>query len=167
MNKVLFVTRNVTDYAATDLEGVGTLRWEGGKLYRWIQNAESANAWTVGGAVGHVLTNATTFLTTGIVPATANLSVAAGLAVSAVPATYYGWVLVLGAYTTCLAVNTTDVAIVIGDNLKMVNAVTYFARDTAYTAAATYRKHFRALSGVTTHTTPTTNNAVVAYVDCV
>lgn len=35
-SKKSFLTR-LTDTSSTDLEGVGTLRWEGNKCYKWVQ----------------------------------------------------------------------------------------------------------------------------------
>ena len=40
--KQLFTT-SLTDTGVTDLEGLGTLRWEGNKLYKWVQYTTGKN----------------------------------------------------------------------------------------------------------------------------
>lgn len=47
--KVLFQTK-LTDLATSDLEGLGTLRREGNKVYCWVKNASAYTALVAGGS---------------------------------------------------------------------------------------------------------------------
>ncbi len=51
--KKIFQTK-LTDTSTTDKEGVGTLRWEGNKCYKWIlYNNGAGSVASVAGGVGY------------------------------------------------------------------------------------------------------------------
>lgn len=156
-SKVVFVSA-VTDVHTTDKEGVGTLRWvrdsNGWKCYRYVRNSSASTL-----VVGNVLFHGTTGfgITTGSNPSTyeeevfsagqagknAVVSQMAGVAVSAITATGYGWIQVSGYSANVLDEGT--VAIVIGDTLKGVSGQLYAVHDSAAGAAAIARSHIVAL----------------------
>lgn len=68
----------------------------------------------------------------------------AGVWLGAAPASGYGWIQIKGFNAAINALG--NVAIVIGDSLKGVNAQAYVVHDTAQGTAATYYNNIRALS---------------------
>lgn len=150
--KTLFQT-DLTDISSTDVEGVGTLRWVGDNLYRWVQNAEAATALTVGQVCCHDISDGADMLESVEIPATADLGALAGVVMAtSLTAQYYGWIQVLG-YTASVSVtNTTNVAVAAGDYLKGVNAAAYATRDAA--TQPLYVRNIQVLEAYATHTTP-------------
>lgn len=89
----------VTDYHTTDKEGVGTLRFEGDKVYKYVQfvkgsgaDAAAKNACLYSDATCHVVC---CDASAGVAPA--------GILMSAIPTTNYGWIQVDG---PCTEVNS-------------------------------------------------------------
>lgn len=101
--KICFVT-SLTEYAESDLEGVGTTREDQyGRKFRWVKNA-SDNAARLGGVACFDASNLTTskFLqecTTEDIAA-GDVPYFAGLWMSAVPGGCYGWIITNGVYDT-------------------------------------------------------------------
>jgi len=155
VNKVLFVTQNITDSAAYrtdmqnlgDLEGVGTLRWVGDKCYRWVQNRHSA-AVAAGHVVTHLAANAANMFKWVTIPAAVDYATIAGvvastsIAVGTSGASYvdggYGWVQVVGYSSTCSVANGTA-TIAVGATL--MPAVGLYVSAEASTALNTAPKH--------------------------
>lgn len=86
----------VTQTTSTPVEGdLGQLRWEGSACYRYVQNRHNAAL-----SVGDVVVGRTGDTTTGEVYRNGSTDTTAsqirGVAVSAIPADHYGWVLCLG-----------------------------------------------------------------------
>lgn len=129
MEKTIFVTNAITATAATDLEGVGVLRWVGNNLYRWIQN-KSTRELTVGEvAYCQAGANVNTYIYDGYTAVTAaagNKQLMAGIVCAAsLTADYFGWVLVLGTHDTVVANAVTTTTIAVGDVLEGSNVDTY------------------------------------------
>lgn len=154
--KQLFVTP-ITEVAATDVEGVGTIRVEQDKIYRWVKNAETATTFSAGQVVAHVITAGTTAIQEVKQMATANLSFLAGVVMGTLVGSSYGWIQIWGTGSVSVSGATTGgTDIAAGDVLKGVNAAAHMVRDQA-AGAATPPVGFRnvkILVSVTTTTTP-------------
>lgn len=119
--KTLFLTA-VTDYASAasgsggntglkgDVEGVGTIRQEGDKFYRWVLNSHTANL-VAGQPVCYQETNAEAYHEKVILPTSATLNAFAGIAMSAIPASGYGWIQIEGYYASnIVSIGKTSIA---------------------------------------------------------
>ena len=82
-----------------DTEGVGRERGFNGNVYRWVQNKESA-ALVLGMPVCHDPAQGANFYNYVYIPASGTLNYLAGLAMSAIPAGGYGWIMVQGYYAS-------------------------------------------------------------------
>lgn len=171
MIKVLFETK-LTDIKSTDVEGVGVLRQEvDGNTYRWVKNAESA-ALTAKQPVCYDVSDVGSFalFQTVMTPVSADLMLAAGMAVTAIGASgalCYGWILAKGYAKDSLVLTpaTGDDDIEVGSEVVAVNGETYLAYQADAGAAPIYSNHFIALEAVAS----ATGAAVVAkdvYVKC-
>lgn len=168
--KTLFQTA-LTDIKDSDVEGVGVLRYdEDGNIYRWEKN-RNATAWTAKQPVcydaGNVGTSA--LFKSANQPVTADLMLAAGIAMAAVEASgsdCYGWVQVQG-YCADARVRTpkTD-TLEIGGEVVAVNAKTYLERQGDAGAVPIYSSHFLALEEVVSDGTGTAVVAKDVYVKC-
>ncbi len=149
--KIGFV-QGLTDISATDKDGVGNLRYEGDKVYRYVQNAESATALTVGQAGFHTASGGDQ--TTVKVCATANLGLLAGVVMAtSFTAQYYGYVQVQGVGSVSVSGATTGgTAVAAGDYLKGVNGSGHMVRDAA--TQPIYSRNVQVLTAVGTTTTP-------------
>jgi hypothetical protein len=111
--KVLYRTK-VTDVktsAEGDAEGVGTIRWEGEKCYRWVMNYETGSL-TAGMPVCYEIGLATAFYEAVHTPTTANLNTFAGICMGAIATKGFGWIQIEGYHgsISVLATNTTQAA---------------------------------------------------------
>jgi hypothetical protein len=152
-------TSLVTESFTYDKEGVGVLRVENNKIYRFVKNAETDVTFSAGNMVSHVLTNGTTSLNSVKKAATANLGYLAGACVSTLEANtgtnpkIYGWILVQGIGSVSVSGATTGgTDIAAGDYLKGVNAQSYVVRDAA--TSPIYGRNVQILTAVGTTTTP-------------
>lgn len=147
--KTIFATPNTTSVRSTDEEGVGRLRWEDGKCYKWVENA--ITNFTPGPAdwVCHDFTNGALAETKIIKPATAVLGYLAGQACTTISASTgtnplrYGWIQIYGMTTvTVTPVNTqTTSNPVAGNFLIAVNGVqTYLTSGQAMGTAPIYSR---------------------------
>lgn len=119
--KLIFLTA-VTDTDIDDIEGVGTLRQEGDKFYRYVKNADLATL-VVGQPVCYTLADDEQLHEAVDTPATANLAFLGGIAVSAIKTLEHGWILIEGWYDNALAANSaSSVTFAAGDILRAVNA---------------------------------------------
>lgn len=83
----------VTDFSVAAQNGLGTLRFEGDKVYRYVQ----ANATlTARHAVSYIVNAVAGTNGFKVTNASANVNTTAGVAVSAITANYYGWIQVGG-----------------------------------------------------------------------
>ena len=164
-NKVLFETSLTATRTSTqgDAEGVGTLRWEGGKLYRWVQNSEEA-ALTAGQAVMHDVSDGSTMFNTVIDDTTgvaADVFFYAGTAVSAIPASGYGWILVRGYYATAQVDAPVTAAKSIGDILIPSASHDYLEEAVGAGTASTHMFYAMLLETIATVATAATTTAKV------
>ena len=128
--KEIFVTA-LTDMNSKDVEGVGTLRWDHDKLYRWVYNADSA-ALTVGQVCCHTVSDAATMYDSidqagsseGDIEFLAGVIMAASLT-----SNYYGWIQVLGYNASISVTNTTDTTVAAGGYVKAVDSASHAAKD--------------------------------------
>ena len=148
--KAIFVTKTVTQVSTTDLEGVGTLRWAGNKCYRWVKNADDA-AFIAGQAVFHKAGDAANFYSNAYEALTAQLMFLAGVCVSAIAVSGYGWIQCLGHNATVAVKNASGTTYAIGDYLIGANGQTGFTVDAA--TQALYKKNVQLLEAVATVTT--------------
>ena len=126
MEKQIFRTKNVTEVSNIDLEGVGTLRWVGDKLYRWVQN--KGVDMTVGQIAFHKAADAAeaeSLIYDLYTAGAANTRLMAGVVMAPSLLVYvdsttkcFGWILVLGDYSAIAVFASGATAIVAGDRLK-------------------------------------------------
>jgi len=157
---------------AGDVEGVGTLRWIGNKLYRWVQNRHSA-ALAAGDVVFHTFSDgadAEKYVRDG---ATADLGFMAGVVASTAIAvgtsdeSYadggYGWVQVLGYCAAANVLPDTNATPAAGATLYGVDGQVYVNGQavTAMGTAPIYLKNLMLLEAVTMDTYATVTTAKV------
>ena len=123
--KTIFSTP-LTSTSSTDDEGVGVLRQEGTKTYRWVKNSQGA-ALTVGASVVYSIASGEEFYESVKLPVTADLNTLAGVCISAIPDGEYGWIQIEGYYASVSAQATSSQAA--GLIMKPVNAVGYLVSD--------------------------------------
>jgi len=123
--KTLFRTEltDVKTAAQGDAEGVGVLRQEGDRFYRWVKNLESA-ALTAGQAVCYRISQGASYHKAVGDPATADLNTMAGIAMEAIPALGFGWIEIDGYYGS-IAMSIGKTSIAAGVNFFPANAVEY------------------------------------------
>lgn len=124
MEKALFATKLITQVATSDLEGVGTVRWKDGKCYRWVLNGESSVV-PVGSLVAHKWTETSDVFKTVYQPLSANLAILAGVTVSILPASGYGWIQIFGYNASASIVKQASAGAnsEVGDRMVAVNTV--------------------------------------------
>jgi hypothetical protein len=171
--KSLFSTKLI-ETSTSDEEGVGTLRFEDDKVYRWVQNYHTA-ALEEGNVAFHVfshLGNAHKRVTWGL---TANLGYMAGVVMSqasvAAASTItagdggYCWVQVLGYNATAAVFASETDPKTVGDTLIGVNLQLYAHAGAAMGTAPKYTKNLLLLEAVATATTEAAE-AHDVYVHC-
>lgn len=170
MIKTLFETK-LTDIKATDVEGVGTLRYEDdGNIYRWVKNEGSAL--TAKQPVCYDVSDVGTvaLYQTVLTPVAADLMLAAGIAITAIGASgavCYGWILAEGYFKDAIVTTPTTGGndIEVGSEVVAVDGETFLAYQGNAATAPIYSNHFIALETVAT----ATGAAVVSkdvYVKC-
>jgi len=122
MLKSLFVTQT-SETRSTDVEGVGSLRWEGSKLYRWVQNS-TGEALVVGALVCYDPANVGAYHEKVEKPVTAFINNLAGVAMSAIPSDEYGWIIIFG-QTDAVQIKVTDTAYAVGHQIKAITGQFY------------------------------------------
>jgi len=123
--KTLFLTEltDVTTATVGDTEGVGVLRQEGDRFYRWVKNLEST-AFTAGQAVVYEIAEGADYHKGVGDPVTANLNTMAGIAMGAIPALGFGWIQIEGYYGS-IQVSAGKTSVAVGINYYPANAVEY------------------------------------------
>ena len=158
----------LTDIKATDVEGVGVLRYEPkGAVYRWVKNTGSAltakqpvcyDASDVGSKV---------LFETVQTPVTADLMLAAGIAVTAIGASgalCYGWVQIEGYFNGARVLDVSGTALAVGDELVAANGTTTLVYATAVGTAPKRRFTFIVLETSSGDTGATVAKDV--YISC-
>ena len=154
--KILFQT-DLTDVEATDLEGIGTLRKdEFGNVYRWVKNT-ATTALTAKQPVCYEVALASTkaMFESVLTPATADLMMAAGIAVTAIGASgalMYGWVHVRGRFANARALAVSGTAGAVGEEYIGADGTTTLARATAAGTAPKYQKNYTMLEVISAST---------------
>ena len=109
--KNLFLTK-ITDKktaAQGDTEGVGTLRKEGNEWYRWCRNVHTV-ALVAGEPVVYKIASGSRFYKDVDQPASADLNTFAGIAMSAIAVSGFGWIQIEGYYASCIfSIGKTDI----------------------------------------------------------
>lgn len=166
--KTLFETE-LNEIKSTDVEGVGTLRYEDdGRVFRWVKN-RNATAFTAKQPVCYDAGNVGTSALFKSVnsPVTADLMLEAGVAITAIGASgaiCYGWVQVRGYCQDARVLGVSGTAVAIGDELVAANATTTLTRATAVGTAPKRPLTFMALEAVSGDTGATYSKDV--YVMC-
>lgn len=166
--KQVFATK-LTDIKTADLEGVGVLRRdENGNTYRWVKNT-AATALTAKQPVCYEVALAGTeaMFQSVLTPATADLMMAAGVAVTAIAASggkMYGWIQVQGRFQDARVLAVSGTAGAVGEEYIGANGTTTLARATAAGTAPKYQKNYTCLEVVSAATGATL--AVDVYVNC-
>lgn len=161
--KTLFVTA-LTDVKTTDVETVGTLRWDGEKCYRWVYNSGSTD-FVAGNVAFHDLSDGAAFTSYVDAAATADLCAMAGVVMGALTHGYYGWIQVLG-YTAAFGVtNEKTTPTVAGASFIGINGAVYCTAGAVIGTAPLYARHIIGLDAVATVTTPAATT-IKGYVQC-
>ena len=94
--------------ASSDLEEVGTIRWEGNKCYKWVQHNQRGAVATAAGQVVYYDSAGDMATDTSQITAdwSASLKVGAGVAQSVITDTYYGWIQIKGPATLTIALDS-------------------------------------------------------------
>jgi hypothetical protein len=187
MNKQIFVTGAVTEsrpYRSDlpnygDVEGVGTLRWVGDKLYQWVQNRHSA-ALAAGDVVYHSFADGAdaekwvsrcTDLNLGYMAGVvASTAIDVGTTTPAVDYSDagYGWIICQGYYPAAAILSSTSTAAAAGATLFGQSGLLTVAPGLGRTVMGTaplYTRNLLLLEAVTTATTAAAGTAKV-YVNC-
>ena len=173
MIKVLFETA-LTDVKSTDVEGVGTLRYEDEKVYRWVKNhaatviAAKAPVCYDAGAVGTIA-----LFDSVETPVTADLMLSAGVAMTAFAISggvCYGWTQVQGYFKDARVGSPAtssglSAAIAIGATLLPKDGLTWLGHSVAVGTAPSYAFHYVALETLAA-ATPSVANAKDVYIKC-
>lgn len=125
MIKTLFETA-LTENRDSDIEGVGTFREESdGKVFKWVKNLSTGTALAAGQPVYYDqslhATPVAMFQGVLQVADTADLSLFAGIAMSAIPYLEYGWIQISGLSLTALWLNSVSNDIPVGAALFLVS----------------------------------------------
>ena len=123
----------LTDSAKTDIEGVGSVRHgTNGERYMWVKNVSTTTALTAGMAACHRFADGADMFKYIDVPATANLSLLAGIVRSTSIAAYsasaatacFGWIQIFGYCGTVSVFQSQTTVKSLGTHLKGVDAQT-------------------------------------------
>ena len=108
MWKHTFVTRNLTDTDAADLEGVGTIRFVDGKLYKWVKFDNGAgDVAAVANQVCCYVVDSGYFAST-VTSDTSVGGIVAGIFTSVIADGEYGWIQIKGAATLAIAIESSN-----------------------------------------------------------
>ena len=166
--KILFQTK-LTELASTDKEGVMTIRRdEYGRAWRWVKNT-ATTALTAKQPVTYevALAGSNAMFQSVLTPATANLMMAAGIAVTAIAASggkCFGWVQILGHFSDARALAVSGTAGAVGEEYIGANGTTTLARHTAAGTAPKMSANFKLLEVISASTGATV--AVDVYINC-
>jgi len=162
--KQLFQTA-ITDVGAAldDIEGAGTLRWDGANCYRWVYNA-TGSATVVGEVVFHDMSaNPNSTLVESVYAcATADLGMMAGVCMAICASTGYLWIQVFGVCTSVLVIEDTATVTAIGDYLIGDNTKVHATLDAS--TQPKYSRNLQALEALTS--TQAVTVTMVCQVNC-
>ncbi len=147
----------LTQAYPTDIEGVGKVRWQDDKAYRWVGNTQTNTSLTAGNLCCHDFTFGTTAMSWVKPVATALLGFLAGIPMATLNSNtgtnplIYGWVQIWGINTavSVTPVNTQTTANpVAGNALIGVNGATYATSGAAMGTAPVYTRSLQLLDSV-------------------
>ena len=126
MFRTLWATQ-LTDYKDSDVEaGLGQIRISGSNFYAWVKNNSALN-FALGQNVYHKAADGVdlrSYVYDRNTAGAANAALLAGVAMSAIPATKFGWIQVWGDFASILCYASGGTAIAAGDILKGSAATT-------------------------------------------
>lgn len=152
---------DLTESTLTDVEGVGTLRWSGNKLYRWVMNNEASTALALGDSCAHQGANTSTMFEKVLIPLTEDLMFLAGVAIGAIASKSFGWIQVLGYNASVYVKNASGTTYTVGSYLKAVTAVVSLTFD-----IATQPSYLRTIQNLESVATVTTTLIATTYIKC-
>ncbi len=123
--KKIFQTK-LTDTSTSDLEGVGTIRFEGQKIYKWVKfNNGAGNIASVAGGMSYAYAVSKDGVTQGYENSEVTMDFTDGLFCTGVfqaiiADASYGWIQIQGPATLSISI---DVGAADGNMLKMSDAV--------------------------------------------
>jgi hypothetical protein len=164
MEKQLFVTSSVTQSSKEDLEGAGTLRWVGNKLYQWVKNDSGGTV-----AAGEVVcfdegSSDGVEGKTVKAPVTARLMLAAGIVAStSIADESYGWILRMGVADNAVVQHITTTSYAAGHYYDPATG-NKFLHHGATNGAEYEGRVFQVLEVVASEVTTTSYKKV--YVNC-
>jgi hypothetical protein len=103
--KKVFITA-LTDVKTVDKEGVGTLRFEGARVYKWVQFS-GTTAVAAGSVVCYVPTSGLNLNETSVDGANSNLGAGVSQAAVAAGTVQYGWIQIEGVATVTFTTGGT------------------------------------------------------------
>jgi hypothetical protein len=164
MDKVIYQTQ-VTEYKATDVEGVGRLRTVADKIYKWVKN-EAGEACVAGRVYfyGTATVACTSIYKMNQTDKGTNLALMAGVAMSAIPDGQYGWIQVYGANQSVAGYASGGTAIAVGMDLIGVNDQTYVVAGSASGTAPAYARGITAMEALASSVTVAT--ALDSFIRC-
>jgi hypothetical protein len=173
MLKSVWATK-VTDSAATDVEGVGSIRVESdNKMYRWVKNSSASVTFAAGDVAFHDYSEGADAMKSVQVAAAADLGFMAGVVASTSIAANtgtspkcYGWVLILGYVAQVNVTLSTSLAFAAGHHVKGVDGNVYATYGQAMGTAPIYRRSIMLLDAAITMATPGTT-FIKGFVHCV
>ena len=138
--KTTYITK-LTDVDTTDKEGVGTLRWEGGKCYKYVKFVDASDTAVVGDGLGYVADAYPENTVCADITDMDAQCIPAGVAVAAITATNsWAWIQIKGLVVVAAAFNGTTPAQ--GDTLFLLTTDKTFTVDpTVNTRAAGILSH--------------------------
>ena len=170
---VSWQTPSINARSDRDLEGVGSVRTIGDRVYRWVKNADASNAITFGQAAVAKASDGVNMFKYVYQTITASLAWIAGIVMATdgldantgtLPK-IFGWIQVYGAQesVSVSGATTGGTDLTTGEYLKGVNAAGHLVRDGT---TPTYRRTLIALTNVGTTTTPAAAY-IPAYINCI
>lgn len=165
--KQVFVTK-VTQNRSTDVDIIGSVRIEGGNMYRWVQNKETTITLNKGNPCVHDLSDAADMDKKVQLPETADLMVLAGVVVSedGIAPGGYGWIQFFGVNSDVDVFASQTTAKAAGISLKGVDGQAYLDTDTAAGTAPIYRRTIQLLEAVAT-VTPNAATSAACFIHCI
>jgi hypothetical protein len=164
--KTLFQTQ-LTDVEENDLEGIGTLRYEDNKVYRWVKYTAST-ALAAGDVVCHDITDEEDCHQEVSIPATADLSMLGGVVLATVAdsssTTHYFWIQVFGTGSAKVFHASDTGSMAAGAYVKPSNGVTYLTSDA--TTQPAYSRNVQILTAIGETTTTSGGYNVASFINC-
>lgn len=160
--KELFQTA-LTGVSTVDLEGVGTLRWDGANCYRWVKNL-TVSVTEVGEVVFHDMSAYpdSTLVESILVCKDEDLGMMAGVCLSIIAVNGFGWIQVFGVCTSVIVAENVTTVTAIGDYLFGVEDKVSVKLDAS--VQPQYLRNVQALAAL--GSSVTTTSMLVCQVNC-